>query len=325
MLVIFASLIAGILLGRYLLRGRNVSLLPKIIVFIVWLLLFSLGLEVGSDDVIMGNLGALGIKALLVAVAALAGSVLMSWGLWHLIGKRGIRTPSGETVAVSDDAERIPEKRGNVFVSIWNSLKGSLVIVAFFILGLLIGYAHVIDMDFQSLSLTRYVLYLLIFCVGITIGVDSGFVERIRNLDRKLMLLPLMTIIGTLAGVSVLWLLVRDYLLTDYLALGSGFAYYSLSSIFISEMRGVELGTIALLCNIFREILALLLVPLVARGFGPLAAISMGGATTFDTTLPVILQACGKEYLVVAAFHGCIVDLSVPFLVTAFCEMGGGI
>lgn len=136
-------------------------------------------------------------------------------------------------------------------------------------------------------------------------------------------LLTLMLSIDTFLGVAVMWAFFRQYLLTDCLAVGSGFAYYSLSSVFITEMRGAELGTVALLSNIFREILALLVIPPMARTLNPLAAVSMGGATTFDTSLPVIMQSAGKDFLVVAAFHGLTLDFSVPLFVTLFCNIGG--
>ena len=104
-------------------------------------------------------------------------------------------------------------------------------------------------------------------------------------------------------------------------AVGAGFGYYSLSSIFIADLRGPELATVALLCNVMREIFTLLAAPLVARRAGPLAAVSIGGATTFDTTLPVITRAAGAPYAVVSIFHGCVLDFSVPFLVTFFCTL----
>ena len=105
------------------------------------------------------------------------------------------------------------------------------------------------------------------------------------------------------------------------LPVGAGFGYYSLSSIFISELRSVELGTVALLCNVLRELFTLLAAPWVAGRFGPLAAISSGGATTFDTTLPILTRVAGPQYAVVAIFHGCVTDFSVPFLVTFFCSI----
>ena len=110
--------------------------------------------------------------------------------------------------------------------------------------------------------------------------------------------------------------------LTDCLAIDSGFAYYSLSSIFITEYRGAELGTIALLTNIIREMITLLMTPLMAKWFGPLAPISSGGATTMDTTLPIITQTIGQRYVALSIFHGFATDFSVPFLVTMWCMLG---
>ena len=143
----------------------------------------------------------------------------------------------------------------------------------------------------------------------------------LRTFNWRMLLLPLCTIVGTLLFSALGVLVLRGFSLTDCLAVGSGFGYYSLSSIFIADLRGPELATIALLCNVMREIFTLLAAPLVARWCGPLAAVSIGGATTFDTTLPVITQAAGRPYAVVSIFHGCALDFSVPFLVTFFCTI----
>ena len=109
--------------------------------------------------------------------------------------------------------------------------------------------------------------------------------------------------------------------ITDSLAIGSGVGYYSLSSIFITEYRGAALGTVALLANIVRELLTLLASPLLVRWFGPLAPISVGGATSMDTTLPIITRYSGKDFATLSVFHGFCMDFSVPFLVTFFCEL----
>ena len=203
----------------------------------------------------------------------------------------------------------------------WNALKGSLVIVAFFVAGCVAGLFALVPFDVAGARVSTYVLYALMFCVGVTLGHDETLAGRVRRLDPRLALLPVMTAVGTLAGAALATPLLPPLAVTDTLAVGSGFGYYSLSSIFIADFRGAELGTVALLCNVMREIFTLLAAPLVARWCGPLAAVSIGGATTFDTTLPVITQAAGKPYAVVSIFHGCTLDFRVPFLVTFFCTL----
>ena len=200
-------------------------------------------------------------------------------------------------------------------------MKGSLIIVGFFALGIVAGLLSIVPQSFVESDVSYYALCALMFCVGIGIGSDSGILSSFRKVNPRLMLLPLMTIFGTLAGTAAAALLLPHRHLFDCMAIGSGFGYYSLSSIFITEYRGAELGTIALLANIMREILTLLCAPLFARWFGKLAPITMGGATTMDTTLPIITRASGHDFVVVSIFHGFCVDFSVPFLVTFFCSL----
>jgi uncharacterized membrane protein YbjE (DUF340 family) len=200
-------------------------------------------------------------------------------------------------------------------------MKDSLIITAFFAVGVACGLLHIIPDGFINGRTSFYVLCALMFSVGMSIGCDSATLRSFRQLNPRMALLPFVTIAGTLAGAMASSVVLPHRELSDCLAVGSGMGYYSLSSIFITEYRGAELGTVALLANIFRELAALLLAPFLARRFGKLAPISVGGATTMDTTLPVITRSVGPEYVVVSVFHGFVTDFSVPFLVTFFCTL----
>ena len=199
-------------------------------------------------------------------------------------------------------------------------MKGSLIIVAFFAAGILCGRADVLPQWVSSSTVSMTALCALLLCVGMGIGSNPDMKSEFRSLNPRVALLPLATILGSWAGAAIAFLVLQRTL-TDCLAISSGFAYYSLSSIFLTEYRGIELGTIALVANLVREAITLLGTPLLARIFGPLAPISAGGATTMDTTLPIITNTCGQRFTILAIFHGFIVDFSVPFLVTFWCMM----
>ena len=81
-----------------------------------------------------------------------------------------------------------------------------------------------------------------------------------------------------------------------------------------------ELGTIALLANICREMIALTCTPLFKKFFGPYAPITAAGVTSVDVCLPIIGRVCGKEMIAVSLFHGMMIDMSVPLLVPFLCE-----
>lgn len=200
-------------------------------------------------------------------------------------------------------------------------MKGSLVIVGFFVLGILAGLSGIVPERFVGGDLTFYALCALLFFVGLGVGSDKSIVSKFKSLDVRMALLPVGTIIGTYAGALAASLILSFRSATDCLAVGSGFGYYSLSSIFITGYRGAELGTIALLSNIIREMATLLLAPLLARFCGPLAPISAGGVTSMDTTLPIIMATSGKEYSVVSLFHGFVLEFSIPFVVTFWCTI----
>ncbi len=199
-------------------------------------------------------------------------------------------------------------------------MKGSLIIVGFFAMGVLAGLFHIVPSETANSGISFYALCALMFCVGLSVGNNPQTIKNFRSLNPRLAFLPVMTILGTVCASALVSVLLSNRSAADCMAVGAGFGYYSLSSIFITEYKGAELGTVALLSNIIREMITLLCAPLLVRWFGNLAPISAGGATTMDTTLPIIARYAGQEFAVISIFHGFVIDFSVPFLVTFFCS-----
>ena len=201
------------------------------------------------------------------------------------------------------------------------SMKGSIVIFGFFISGVICGRLGLLPGTLDYDSVSYYVLCMLILFVGFSVGSDSATLRKFRSLNPGLALLPLFSLLGTLAGSIVVSLLMKGHSPAEWLAVGGGMGYYSISSVLITEYKGAELGTVALLSNIVREMITLLFAPLLVRFFGTLSPIATAGATAMDTTLPIITRYCGSKYVPVAVYCGFVTDFSVPFIVTLFCSL----
>lgn len=199
-------------------------------------------------------------------------------------------------------------------------MRGSLIILCAFLLGVFLGRLDCVPQILASSELSLWTLWVFMFLVGLSVGADKRLPQIIRNVRPVTFLLPLATTIGTLAGVAAIGILL-PLTLADSLAVGAGFGYYSLSSIFITQYKGADLGAIALLANITRELFALLLMPALVSRLGPMAGISSAGVTSMDTTLPVISQYAGPAYIMPAIAHGMALDFSVPFWVGFFCSI----
>ncbi len=195
-------------------------------------------------------------------------------------------------------------------------MKNSLVIIGFFVLGTIIGLNDLLPQIFVEIDFSLYALYILMFLVGIGIGADKNAWKILKTAKFKIILVPLTVIIGTAIGVSIVSIFLKDITLRESLAVGAGFGYYSLSSIFISRISGEALGVVALISNISREITTLLFAPFFAKYFGKIAPISAGGATSMDTTLPIITESVGKEYAIISVFSGIVLTILVPIAVT---------
>lgn len=325
-LFIFLGILSGVLC-RKLSTGARISLTDvaarwqgRIVTWLIWLLLFLLGIEVGSNEMIVRSLPTLGVEALLLSSAATLGCCVLAWMLWSVSKNNTVQEDAKKETSAEKEGNPAEKEglQGSSLIRGLKVMKGSLIVVGFFVIGLLGGIEKMVPSWLLYGDVSFVALCGLLLFVGLGIGLNPEMKKEVRSLSPRMALLPVVTIIGSWLGALLIWTVLHRTL-SDCMAINSGFAYYSLSSIFITEYRGAELGTIALLANIIREMLTLLGAPLMARWFGPLAPISAGGATTMDTTLPILSQTVGQRYVALSIYHGFVVDFTVPFLVSWWC------
>ena len=195
-------------------------------------------------------------------------------------------------------------------------MKSSFIILCCFITGILLAYYRYVPDIFLTYDYSNYILPVMMFFVGIGIGGDiKSLYVPIKKYKLKIILIPLATIFGSII-ITALISPLFDITTKETIAIGSGFGYYSLSAIFLNKLAGYEIGMMALISNMTREITARLLIPILARYCGKLSPISAAGATSMDTTLPIIATSCGEQFIVISIFHGILVDISVPIIIS---------
>lgn len=188
------------------------------------------------------------------------------------------------------------------------------IIIASLALGILSGYFILPDGVVSNLgSISSFALNLLILSVGIDLGYNRQVFYNIKNMGFKILLVPVSIIIGSLAGGMVCSIIFRIPANLG-LAISSGFGWYSLSGVLLAEISGPEAGTIAFLTNVFRELIAVLTIPIISNKLNYLTAIAPAGATSMDSTLPIISEATDRETAAVAFINGAVLTTLVPIL-----------
>lgn len=182
------------------------------------------------------------------------------------------------------------------------------------------GIAYgVLGFDFSLVTFltshTDLVLYILMFCVGISIGTQKGVLQRLRQNQLAIVLVPTGVIVASLLGGVICGWITRMPL-SHSTAITSGMGWYSLAGAVIGESCGPELGSIAFLSNLMREIFTFMIIPFLAAHFNPYTCIASAGATSEDTTLPMILRYSNEETVVVSVLNGIICSFFVPILLS---------
>ena len=182
------------------------------------------------------------------------------------------------------------------------------------ILGALSGYFLLPEAMASNMGIIIDIgLMILLFFVGIDIGKQKDILEKVKKMGMKILLVPAAIIVGSIVGGMFGGFLLKMPL-NEGGAVGSGLGWYSLSSTILLADGYVELSALAFLSNVFREVLGLVSIPLIAKHLGNLETVAISGATAMDTSLPVISKYTDAETTIIAFVTGVICTASVPII-----------
>ena len=183
--------------------------------------------------------------------------------------------------------------------------------------GLLFGYLFLDTGVKNTLDLILMsALDVMIFIAGIEIGSNRGILKRICNLHSALLALaiPFAVACGSICGALLLGH-IAGLSAYDSLLVGGGLGWYSFSSVVISAMYSTEIGTVAFLANMMREISGFFLIPLLVR-VHKFLALAPSGAATMDSGLPVVIKYTNLHIGMYSFINGLVLTLIVPVLIS---------
>jgi uncharacterized membrane protein YbjE (DUF340 family) len=197
-------------------------------------------------------------------------------------------------------------------------------VLATLALGVIAGYLNnnflnVIPNALVSDQLFSVTLTVLLFVFGFSFGLDKGAMDKMKKTGPKILAFPLFVVLGSLLGGLVGGLILRINV-ARAMAVSAGYGWYTLSGPLIGQLFGAQLGTLGFAANFFRELLTITAIPLMVK-LDKYAPIASGGATTMDTTLPVIMRYCGGDMLITAFSNGLILTLIAPFTIIAIASL----
>lgn len=195
-------------------------------------------------------------------------------------------------------------------------MKHVVVIATLFTIGVLFGFLNesIVEVSFALNAL----LYSLIFIIGALVVLEVRSIEVIALSLKSALMLVASTVIGSALGGIAVGALIEGSL-KPYLAVALGMGWYTFTGPFLSITDNYW-GLLGFTSNVLREAATFIIYPLLAKKFS-IEAISIGGATTMDTTLPVIARYGGEKAALAALVHGFILTLIIPILVPLVMEL----
>ncbi|HHT5257561.1 LysO family transporter [Klebsiella michiganensis] len=293
LLIILLPLVIGYLIPLH--RPSALKLIARLLSWIVYVILFFMGISLAFLDNLASNLLAiLHYAAVSVVIILLCNIAALMWLEQKMPWQNHHRQ------------EKLPSRLAMALESL--QLCGVVFI------GFLIGLSGISFLQ-HATEASEYTLIFLLFLIGIQLR-NNGMTLRQIVLNRRGMIVAVVVMVSSLLG-GIINAFILDLPLKTGLAMSSGFGWYSLSGILLTESYGPVIGSAAFFNDLARELLAIMLIPgLVRRSRS--TALGLCGATSMDFTLPVLQRSGGVEIVPAAIVHGFILSLLVPILMAFF-------
>ena len=303
---------AGIAVGKFFFPERFRKANELLQVLCTALLIFSMGVTLGRKEDLFDDLLSLGLESLLFFALPTAASIFLVVLLTRSFPgrKRGPEQAFRRGMSKKEPSG----KKG----------RDLTVLIALFSLsfGVVCGAAGAARLLLSCLTSRKdLILYLLMFSVGISIGLHHGLIRSIRQYHLRIFILPAGVILGSLLGGAVCGLITGRSVF-EGAAVAGGLGWYSLAGVTLENLIGVQTGSIAFFSNLMRELFSFFSIPFLSRK-NYYACIAAAGATSEDTTLPLMIRYTSEETVILSVLNGAICSAFVPVLLSLCFWLSG--
>ena len=299
-------MIVGAVIGaRAIGRQRGAKWLVRLQTLALMVMILSLGVSLGGNDRVIASLGQIGLAAAVITVFAMTGSVLAVTALRRFVLHLDrYARPAG--TAEEDDPSPAAGGKADNAMTWW--------IVAAVAAGMALGRFLLPPAALDVCGTVIDVgLYVLLFLVGMDMGRQGTILREVKAAGWRVLLIPGAVAAGTLAFAALAGLALPMGV-KDAMASASGMGWYSLATTLLAPYS-LEISAVAFLSNVMREVLAIILVPVVAKRVGYLECVALPGAAAMDTVLPVVVGATHQRVTLYSFTSGIVLSLLVPVLV----------
>ena len=296
----------SIMIACYLLASRlrkyaeKFKFVDKLMSLPVYALVLLMGLRMGADEEVTSSLGSIGIQALFVTVLTAAGSMLGAFAVRKLLHIDRHAHPAG---AVVNEAEAVHEKADV------SGAKMSFIILLMVVVGMLLG-----DLVIRRVCTDLVGLCLMLGLTGFSMGLDGSIARILRNAGLGVILVPIFAVLGTLLGGAV-YAALSPMTLREGLAISAGFGWYTMAPSVIASAGHTMASAVSFLHNVLREMLGIILLPVIAGKIGYIEAITIPGTASTDVCLPIVEQVCNSETVAYSFCTGMLMCITSAALV----------
>ncbi len=294
LLIILLPLFVG-----YLIKLNNRPLLHlanRLLSAMVYVILFLMGVSLAMLDNIGENLVSILSYASVFFSCTFGANLLFLWLLdkkdpWHVPAHKQSKPPSRIKMVLE-----------------------SLQLCGVVVVGFFVGLTGWSIFHYASHA-SQGALIFLLWLVGLQLR-NSGMSPKQILINRRGTTIAVVMGVSALAGGAL-----AAYLLglpmKMGLAIASGYGWYSLSGIVLTDAFGPVIGSTAFFNDLMRELAAIMLIPIIVNRYRN-TALGICGSTSMDFTLPVLQRSGGVSIVPAAIVHGFVLSLITPILMAFF-------